>query len=280
MIKGVLLDLGDTIIEQQVDLEKTLDLMELKPFPEAKATLSELKSHGFLIAIVSNTCQSSEKEITKALDRLDLLQFVDSIVTSTDVGEEKPSPKVFLTAIESLGLSVNEVVMVGDDIIKDIGGAQNLGIVTILVNRNKTPFITQHIPTFVVSKLDDIPLLLKSYFGHRRKDIPPLLSTPRNYEELSQAAQAAQDQLHWDEAARLHAQAANHCLSQNDYQKASVHFMHAARCREQGETWHDIGALWLQTSHALELSTRPRESKEAYEDYDASQHFFLGIAPG
>ena len=46
MIKGVLLDLGDTIIEQQVDLEKTLDLMELKPFPEAKATLSKLKSQG------------------------------------------------------------------------------------------------------------------------------------------------------------------------------------------------------------------------------------------
>lgn len=56
-------------------------------------------------------------------------------VTARIVG--KPSPEYFLAAIEDLGLQPSEVVMVGDDINFDIGGAQKCGIRGALVRTGK-----------------------------------------------------------------------------------------------------------------------------------------------
>jgi putative hydrolase of the HAD superfamily len=163
MIRGILIDLGDTLIEQRVDDDKPLASLELKAFPDTQPALAELKAHNYLVAIVSNTSQSDAKEVAKALQVLGLLQYVDTIVTSVDVGQEKPHPRIFLTALEHLGLSAGEAVMVGDDVVKDIGGAQKLGMTTILVNRAKAPLGAEKTPTFVVSSLQEILPLLGSY---------------------------------------------------------------------------------------------------------------------
>jgi HAD superfamily hydrolase (TIGR01662 family) len=171
MIRGILIDLGDTLIEQRVDNDKPLGSLELKAFPDAQPALAELKAHNYLVAIVSNTSQSDAKEVAKALQALGLLQYVDTIVTSVDVGQEKPHPPIFLTALQHLGLSASEAVMVGDDVAKDIGGAQKLGMTTILVNRAKAPLGAEKTPTFVVSSLQEILPLLGSYIEDHSESV-------------------------------------------------------------------------------------------------------------
>ena len=286
MIKGILIDLGDTIIEQRVDYKEPLSSMELIAFPDAQPALAELKAHGYSVAIVSNTFQSSATDVAQALEKLGLLQYIDTVVTSSDVGVEKPHPRMFLTALDNLGLSAPEVAMVGDDIAKDVAGAQRLGIITVFVNRNRVPVDTEETPTLVAYSLGDILPLLKPYLD-REKEAKSFEQTTSaissvekdDYEQLCQAAQEAKDMLLLDQAARLHFKAANYCLARGDYEKAASHFMRAARCREQDEEWREIGTLWLRVSRALEQAEQPIESKTPYEDYDASQHFFLGIAP-
>ncbi len=49
----------------------------------------------------------------------------------------KPSIAFFHEAVESMGLSIDEVVMVGDDIESDIAGSQNAGIRAVLVKTGK-----------------------------------------------------------------------------------------------------------------------------------------------
>jgi len=49
----------------------------------------------------------------------------------------KPSPDFFRTALLGMGLRADEVVMVGDDIESDVGGAQRAGIRGILVKTGK-----------------------------------------------------------------------------------------------------------------------------------------------
>jgi len=49
----------------------------------------------------------------------------------------KPEPLFFKTALESIGLPAEEVVMIGDDINSDIGGAQAAGIHGVLVKTGK-----------------------------------------------------------------------------------------------------------------------------------------------
>jgi HAD superfamily hydrolase (TIGR01662 family) len=160
MIKGLLIDLGDTLIEQEVDDETPLSSMNLVLFSDAQPTLAQLKAHGYLIAVVTNTSQSNAVDVAKALERLGLLQFVDAVVTSTDVGVEKPDPRMFQAALEKLQLPAREAAMIGDDLEKDILGAQRLGMTTILVNRNKTTIDLKETSISVVKSLDEALQLL------------------------------------------------------------------------------------------------------------------------
>ncbi len=72
--------------------------------------------------------------------RIDIGTFVSGLEYST--GKQatvigKPSPTFFETALNGLGLDKKEVIMVGDDIETDIGGAQRAGIAGVLVKTGK-----------------------------------------------------------------------------------------------------------------------------------------------
>ncbi len=72
--------------------------------------------------------------------RVDIGAFITGLeyVTGTDaVVIGKPSPPFFQAAIRELDLPKSEIVMVGDDIYADIGGAQQCGIRGILVRTGK-----------------------------------------------------------------------------------------------------------------------------------------------
>lgn len=49
----------------------------------------------------------------------------------------KPSADVFHLAAQALGLSPEQVVMIGDDVIGDVGGAQSAGCQGVLVRTGK-----------------------------------------------------------------------------------------------------------------------------------------------
>ena len=72
--------------------------------------------------------------------RMDIGAFVAGLeyVSGRDaVVIGKPSPEFFRTALSDMGLSADEVVMVGDDIHNDIGGAQKAGHRAVLVRTGK-----------------------------------------------------------------------------------------------------------------------------------------------
>ncbi|MEN9552349.1 MAG: hypothetical protein RI935_726 [Candidatus Parcubacteria bacterium] len=52
----------------------------------------------------------------------------DYVVTSEEVGKEKPAKDVFCTALKKLELHADEVIMIGDDRNKDIQGAEACNI--------------------------------------------------------------------------------------------------------------------------------------------------------
>lgn len=72
----------------------------------------------------------------------------------------KPSETFFRLAAESLGLPVDQVVMVGDDIDSDIGGAQKAGIRGILVRtgkyRQELAARSDVKPDFVIDSISDL----------------------------------------------------------------------------------------------------------------------------
>jgi len=73
----------------------------------------------------------------KKLHKLDMLKYIDVIVTSEEIGKEKPSSYGFLLAINKLGGKCEECIMIGDNYKKDIIGANNLNICSFWFNNDK-----------------------------------------------------------------------------------------------------------------------------------------------
>lgn len=70
------------------------------------------------------------------LNRLKLLDRIQSVITSEELGIEKPDPMFFNYACKIANAKPNEIIMIGDDINNDIEGAINYGIFSAYFNVN------------------------------------------------------------------------------------------------------------------------------------------------
>lgn len=73
----------------------------------------------------------------RKVEKLRLPTYCNHIVTSEEVGREKPHPLMFIKAVQKLNLQPNEVCMIGDNFHKDILGACHLGIKSIWLNHTR-----------------------------------------------------------------------------------------------------------------------------------------------
>lgn len=89
------------------------------------------KTLGKKIGILTD--YETEYQIIK-LKQLGLLEYIDVIVTSEEVGIEKPSEKMFQTILRKMNLHAGEVIMLGDNYEKDIRGATQLNILSYWFN--------------------------------------------------------------------------------------------------------------------------------------------------
>ena len=82
-------------------------------------------------------CAISDMQTACQIRKLSKLGYEDFfLITSEEVGVEKPDPTIFRYALDKFNLNAKEVIMIGDNIIKDIEGASKLGIRSYLVNLN------------------------------------------------------------------------------------------------------------------------------------------------
>jgi putative hydrolase of the HAD superfamily len=103
----------------------------LRPFPKTTDILIYLKSKGYKLGVISNglTIKQWEKLI-----RLNLHHFFDEIITSEEVGFEKPDKHIFEEALDKMNCKAEKSIMVGDKYEVDILGSIDAGMSAILVN--------------------------------------------------------------------------------------------------------------------------------------------------
>lgn len=82
-------------------------------------------SQNMKIAVLTD--YETEYQIVK-LEKLGLLSYIDVIVTSEEIGKEKPSNQLFLAVLNKMNLPSESVIMVGDNFEKDIVGAIDMNI--------------------------------------------------------------------------------------------------------------------------------------------------------
>lgn len=88
------------------------------------------------IGIVSNNLLDEQQD---KLEFCGLTRYVDALIVSGDVGISKPEPGIFRIALERLGVSASEAVMLGDSWPADVVGARRAGIRAIWFNRLRQP---------------------------------------------------------------------------------------------------------------------------------------------
>ena len=80
-------------------------------YPEASEVLTDLKSRGLKLGVVSNF----DRRLYSVLDHLDLSRFFAKVIISSEVGIDKPDPAIFRFALDALAVPSAETVHVGDD---------------------------------------------------------------------------------------------------------------------------------------------------------------------
>ena len=100
----------------------------LVPYPGVYASLIALIKRGVKLAVVSD---APGREAWLRLYKLNFHHLFDVVVTHSDTGEFKPSPKPFRFALEKLGVEPENSIMVGDWAERDMLGAKNIGMKTV-----------------------------------------------------------------------------------------------------------------------------------------------------
>ncbi len=105
---------------------------EMTIYADVEPTLIALRGNGLTLGVISNMNRTGD---TLAKD-LGLTGLVDFVVTSLEVGAEKPYPPIFNTALAHAAVEPQEAVHVGDQITSDLEGARAVGIHPVLIDRD------------------------------------------------------------------------------------------------------------------------------------------------
>jgi pyrophosphatase PpaX len=124
--------------------------------------LKELKARGYKTGIVTSRLRHTTE---MGLQKYDMEQYFDTIVTCDDTDKHKPDPEPVEIALKRLGSKPEEAVMIGDSIF-DILCARGAGVKSVLVSwalaisdGDKTG---ENEPDYIIDKAEDLLKILEN----------------------------------------------------------------------------------------------------------------------
>ena len=130
--------------------------MTLDAFADARSALTELKSRGFGVAILSN---GTPRMLDAAVKASGIAALCDAVLSVDAVRVYKPRPAVYALVTERFGVSPGDVVFVSSNR-WDVMGAASFGFRPVWVNRAQLPDEYVHQPpVHTVANLSALPSL-------------------------------------------------------------------------------------------------------------------------
>jgi putative hydrolase of the HAD superfamily len=125
--------------EAQLDIDAVLcaynwnTVPGVVPFDDTLSVLEQLKSDGYKVGLITNAMQPMWMRDVE-LSAYGILDYLDVRLTSGDVGFMKPHPHIYWRALELLDVQPEEAVFVGDRPANDIAGANEAGLISVLMS--------------------------------------------------------------------------------------------------------------------------------------------------
>ncbi|MDW2799840.1 HAD family hydrolase [Clostridium boliviensis] len=168
-------DSGDTIIDEGTEIRNDDGIVvHAELIPGAGETLKALYDAGYVIAMVAD---GEEQSFANVYEENGLGYCFHTRTISEIVGIQKPSERMFLDAMEKNHLTEEDkkrVVMIGNNVRKDVAGANRFGITSILIDwsprYDMNPSDEWETPDYVVHEPKELLTLIESLEAELHKD--------------------------------------------------------------------------------------------------------------
>lgn len=129
-------------------------------YEDTFAVLDKLKEKYRLLLLTNG---SPDLQNTKLTITPDLVPYFEQIVISGDFGKGKPDPTIFEHSLNLMSLDKKEVIMVGDNLLTDILGANRAGLTSVWINRHEKEQ-NEVKPTYEIAHLGELFHLLEKLY--------------------------------------------------------------------------------------------------------------------
>ena len=127
-------------------------------FPSARAVLEELRQMNLRLAVATSSVSASARPF---LDRQELTEFFEVILTGEEIERGKPAPDIYLRAAEKLGVPADACLVI-EDAISGIaaGRAAGMRVAAIADARFVDPREYEKQADYMLGDLSEIPPLV------------------------------------------------------------------------------------------------------------------------
>jgi putative hydrolase of the HAD superfamily len=154
------MDINDLFLASSIAItygeerDKAVDI-----FPDSVETIKQLRTKGIKLALLTN---GNAEMQWKNIRRFDLLPHFDCVLVEGDLGIGKPEDRIYLHALEQLGVAADETWMVGDNFEWEVAAPQRLGIKGIWIDHKGAgiPVNPSTQPFMIIKSLSDLLSLI------------------------------------------------------------------------------------------------------------------------
>jgi putative hydrolase of the HAD superfamily len=122
----------DLVFKMMSRMRELNTTMKFVLYDDVIPAFEAVKEKRLTIGLLTNL----QHEINSMCRELGIAPYIDFIVTSGEVGADKPQAPIFLKALELAKVEPQEAIHIGDQYNNDVRGARAVGIVPLLLDRD------------------------------------------------------------------------------------------------------------------------------------------------
>ncbi len=131
LLKTLNIPYNEELINKLVSVLNDFTPQSFRMYDDAKSVLYVLKNK-YKLALLTNV---TSPVFDAVWQRFKLENIFDGIVCSFQINTVKPDKRAFTAALNAINLTRDNVIYVGDSFKEDIRGAENFGMIAVLIDR-------------------------------------------------------------------------------------------------------------------------------------------------
>ena len=149
------------------EIFRAASLFQLQLYPSVKETLKRLKKK-YRLAAVSD---GQSAWATAELNAVGLLDFFDPLIVSGDYGYRKPDHRLFKKALKKINMSADEVIFIGNDLYRDVYGANLAGMKSVFFESNQGDHsFDKACPDYVIHTFEELETAIRQLALRAKKE--------------------------------------------------------------------------------------------------------------